>query len=70
MRELKQLFCADLRARATDVLHNVIRYCLDVVSDPKGQTDLVSGLKEKEWSEIFLIFKKVQVYKMKYIYSC
>ena len=39
---------ADLRARATDVLYNVIRYCIDIVSDPKAQEDLVSGLKEKE----------------------
>ena len=29
-------------------MYNVIRYCLDIVSDPKSQTDLVSGLKEKE----------------------
>ena len=38
----------DLRARASDVLYNVVRYCLDIVSDPKSQDDLVSGLKEKE----------------------
>ena len=38
----------DLRARATDVLYNVVRYCIDIVSDPKAQEDLVSGLKEKE----------------------
>ena len=37
-----------MRARATDVLYNVIRYCIDIVSDPKAQEDLVSGLKEKE----------------------
>ena len=30
------------------MIYNVLRYCLDVVSDPKGQYDLVSGLKEKE----------------------
>ena len=39
---------ADLRARATDLLYSIVKYCLDVVSDAKAQTDLVSGLKEKE----------------------
>ena len=37
-----------MRARATDVMYNLIRYCIDIVSDPKAQADLVSGLKEKE----------------------
>ena len=38
---------ADLRDRATDLLYSIVKYCLDVVSDPKAQTDLISGLKEK-----------------------
>ena len=38
---------ADLRDRATDLLYSIVKYCLDVVSDAKAQTDLISGLKEK-----------------------
>jgi len=41
-------FPSDLRSRAADVLYNIIRYCLDIVTDPKAQYDLNSGLKEKE----------------------
>ena len=37
----------DLRDRARDVLYSICKYCLDVVSDWKVQTDLVSGNKEK-----------------------
>ena len=40
---------ADLRDRATDLLYSIVKYCLDVVSDAKAQTDLISGLKEKVW---------------------
>ena len=39
---------SDLCNRARDVLYNVCKYCIDVVSDPKGQEDLVSGAKERE----------------------
>eukprot|EP00092_Neocalanus_flemingeri_P020804 GFUD01022541.1.p1 GENE.GFUD01022541.1~~GFUD01022541.1.p1 ORF type:complete len:1872 (+),score=427.20 GFUD01022541.1:98-5617(+) len=41
-------FPQDLCDRARDVLYNVCKYCIDIVSDPKGQEDLVSGAKEKE----------------------
>ena len=30
------------------MLYSVCKYCIDIVSDPKGQEDLVSGAKEKE----------------------
>ena len=30
------------------MFHNVVKYCIDIVSNPKAQYDLVSGLKEKE----------------------
>ena len=42
------LITLDLRNRARDVLYNVCKYCIDIVSDPKGQEDMVSGAKEKE----------------------
>jgi len=46
--EVLSKFPADLRERAKDVLYNVCKYCIDIVSDPKGQEDFVSGAKEKE----------------------
>jgi len=46
--EVLAKFPEGVRDRARDVLYSVCKYCIDIVSDPKGQEDLVSGAKEKE----------------------
>ena len=56
-------FPPDLRHRSTHTLYHVAKYCIQVVADPKGQVDLVSGQKEKE------LFPDLQ-YPLKYSNFC
>jgi len=46
--QIMEQFPEDLKNRARDLLYNVCVYCINVISDTKGQDDLVPGGKEME----------------------
>jgi len=47
-KQIMDQFPEDLKNRARDLLYNICAYCIGVISDAKGQDDLVPGGKEKE----------------------